>query len=122
MTVTLDGVSGGAGRATAVTVGASDIVIFWLAGQASALDRPEVSDGRDVGSAAVFLPQAAGRDLTFFHDGENFVDNETGSVWLLNGEAVGGPLAGERLTQLPHLDTFWFAWSTYQPETTLQLP
>ena len=116
----LDVVSGGVGQATDVLVGDSSIVIFWVSGQASALDDVQVSGGRDVGSAAVFIPTAGGRDLTFSYDGEHFVDAETGSVWLLNGEAIDGELAGERLEQIPHLDTFWFAWSTYQPNTTLQ--
>lgn len=116
----LGAVSGGVGEATAGTVGENALVIFWLAGQVSALDTSEISGGRDVGSVGVFLPRAAGRDLTFSHDGEHFVDHETGSLWLINGEAIGGELAGERLRQLPHMDTFWFAWSTYQPDTTLQ--
>jgi hypothetical protein len=116
----LDTVSGGEGRASAVKVGDSDIVVFWVAGQASALDAGQVFGGRDVGSTGVFVPHAGGRDLTFSYEGEHFVDAETGSLWLLNGEAVEGELAGERLVQIAHLDTFWFAWSTYQPETSLQ--
>ena len=116
----LDVVSGGVGQATDVLVGDSRVVIFWVSGQASALDDVQVSGGRDVGSAAVFVPKAGGRDLTFSYDGEHFIDAETSSVWLLNGEAIEGELAGERLEQIPHLDTFWFAWSTYQPDTTLQ--
>ena len=116
----LDTVSGGEGRASAVTVGNSDVVIFWVAGQASALDAGQVFGGRDVGSTGVFIPQAGGRDLTFSYDGEHFVDAETGSLWLLNGEAIEGELVGEKLVQIAHLDTFWFAWSTYQPETSLQ--
>jgi hypothetical protein len=116
----LDTVSGGEGMASDVTVGDSDLVIFWMAGQASALDAAQVFSGRDVGSTAVFIPNAGGRDLTFSYNGKHFVDAETGSLWLLNGEAVEGELMGERLVQIAHLDTFWFAWSTYQPETTLQ--
>ena len=27
--------------------------------------------------------------------------------------------AGERLTAVEHLDTFWFAWAAFQPETRL---
>lgn len=115
----LETVSGGSGRATAAKVGDADIVIFWVSGQASALDAAEVSGGRDVGTSAVFLPDVDGRDLTFTYEDGRFVDIETGSVWLINGEAVEGEFAGERLTQIPHLDTFWFAWSTYQPETSL---
>ena len=116
----LEVVSGGSGKATAVTVGDADLVIFWVSGQSSALDAGEVAGGKDVGSAAVFVPQVGGRDLTFTYEGDRFVDIETGSVWLINGEAAEGELAGERLTQIPHLDTFWFAWSTYQPDTSLQ--
>ena len=113
-------VSGGEGRASAVKVGDSDLVVFWVAGQSSALDAGQVSTGRDVGSTGVFIPHAGGRGLTFSYDGEHFVDTETGSLWLLNGEAIEGELVGEKLVQIPHLDTFWFAWSTYQPDTSLQ--
>ena len=116
----LETVSGGEGRATSVSVGDNDLVVFWIAGQASALDDDQVAGGRDVGSSAVFVPSVDGRDLTFGFDGEKFIDAETESVWLLNGEAVEGELKGSRLVQVPHLDTFWFAWSTYQPETALQ--
>ena len=115
----LEAVSGGVGQATHVDVGFEDIVIFWLAGQASALDAGEVSEGRDVGSVGVFIPKVGDRHLTFTHDGTGFIDAETGSVWSVTGEAVDGELAGERLKQLPHRDSFWFAWSTYQPETSL---
>jgi hypothetical protein len=116
----LETVSGKEGKATAIDVGGNSLVVFWAAGQASALDDDEIGGGRDVGSVAVFVPSVDGRDLTFTFDGENFVDAETGSVWLLNGEAVEGNLTGSRLVQVPHLDTFWFAWSTYQPDTSLQ--
>ncbi len=57
--------------------------------------------------------------LAFDRDGRRFADRQTGSVWNLFGEAVDGPLTGFRLTPVPHLDTFWFAWSTYQPDTRL---
>jgi len=118
--IALEVVSGGSGQATAVTVGGANLVIFWVSGQSSALDTGEIAGGKDVGSVAVFVPTIAGRDLTIIHEDGRFVDVETGSVWLLNGEAVEGALAGERLTQIAHLDTFWFAWSTYQPDTSLQ--
>jgi hypothetical protein len=116
----LEAMSGGEGRATAIEVEGNDLVVFWLAGQASALDDNEVGGGRDIGSSAVFIPSVEGQDLNFSFDGEHFVDAETGSVWLLNGEAVEGALTGSRLVQVPHLDTFWFAWSTYQPDTSLR--
>ena len=116
---TLEGLRAGTARATNVTVGGEDIVILWKAGQASALESRAVSDGRDIGSVAVFLAQADGQPLTLLADGETFIDAETGSEWSITGRAIGGELAGAQLEQVPHLDTFWFVWSTYQPGTDL---
>ncbi len=117
--IAIEVVSGGEGKATAVAVGDEQLIVFWVAGQASALDDNEIAGGRDVGSVAVFVPRIGDQDLTFSFVNGRFVDNETGSVWLLNGEAVEGELSGSRLVQVPQLDTFWFVWSTYQPDTTL---
>jgi hypothetical protein len=115
----LDAVSGGKAMATNASVGDSAVVIFWKAGQATALEGTGVAEGRDVGSVAVFAPTAEGHSLTFVAEGDGFVDRETGSTWNIAGEAVGGELAGSRLEQINHLDTFWFAWATYQPGTEL---
>jgi hypothetical protein len=115
----LDAVSGGDGRATNTDVGGVPIVIFWKPGQSSALDDGTLDGGRDVGSVGVFLSEADGRALTFEPGDEGFRDLETGSTWSITGEALAGPLAGEQLARVPHLDTFWFAWSTYQPGTDL---
>jgi hypothetical protein len=116
---TLGAISGGDARATNATVGQSDVTVFWLAGQNSALQDTVTSDGRDVGSVAVFDATVDGLTLTFTTDGSTFVDEETGSTWDITGRALRGPQQGSRLEPIPHLDTFWFAWSTYQPETTL---
>lgn len=105
--------------ATNDQVGDTPVVVFWKAGQASALESDLVVSGRDVGSAAVFSPVVDGTTLTFTADGEDFVDDQTGSRWDITGMATEGELAGTALEQIHHLDTFWFAWSTYQPETDL---
>ncbi len=78
-----------------------------------------MAGGRDVGSVAVFIPVADGQTLTFEVRDGRFVDQETGSIWEITGQAVEGPLVGTQLEQVHHLDTFWFAWSTYQPGTEL---
>ncbi|NQV05868.1 DUF3179 domain-containing protein [bacterium] len=103
--------------ATPVTVGGTDLVVLWSAGQASALDTSEIEGGRDVGTVGVFVPEVDGARLTFSADSGVFVDQETGSRWTVAGTAVDGPLAGSKLERVPHLDTFWFAWSTYKPGT-----
>jgi hypothetical protein len=115
----LEAISVGEASTTNISVADRDLVIFWKAGQASALDEGILQDGRDVGSVGVFSSIVDGQSLRFDTVGDQFVDDETGSVWLISGEAVSGPLEGSRLERVEHLDTFWFSWSTYQPDTTL---
>ncbi len=116
---TLEAISDGDASATNTDVAGAPIVIFWRAGQATALESELVVSGRDVGSVAVFLPTVDGQDLTFEAREGVFVDDQTQSEWDITGKAVSGELAGTTLEQIHHLDTFWFAWSTYQPETDL---
>jgi hypothetical protein len=100
-------------------VGDVDVVVFWVAGQATALEGADTADGRDVGSVSVFDRVVRGESLTFTSTNDGFIDEQTGSVWDLSGRAISGDLDGEQLTQIPHLDTFWFAWSTFRPGTEL---
>jgi hypothetical protein len=116
---TLESISGGAGKATAVDVGEQSLVILWEAGQATALEDNSIDGGRDVGSVGVFIPEADGQSLTLTAADAGFTDAETGSTWNILGQAVDGPLAGTALERVPHLDTFWFAWSTYRPGTDI---
>jgi hypothetical protein len=115
----LDFLSDGEATATNIAVADQDLVILWKSGQASALDTGALDEGRDVGSVGVFSRTVDGRSLTFIAEGDQFVDEETGSVWLISGEAISGTLDGSRLERVEHLDTFWFSWSTYQPDTVL---
>ncbi len=52
------------------------------------------------------------------------VDRQTDTLWQhLSGEAIGGALAGEQLTQLPVVTSTWGAWLAEHPDTeTLTLP
>jgi hypothetical protein len=116
----LEAVSSDGGAAvTPATIGGRDIVIFWQAGQSSALEDGAIDGGRDVGSVGVFLPESGGEALTFRVVGGEIIDDQTGSMWSVTGIATSGELEGESLERIPHLDTFWFAWSTYQPGTLL---
>ena len=103
----------------AVTLAGAPLTVWHQPGTSSALDGRGVSEGIDVGSVGVFRPRAGGQDLTFVRTEAGFVDNETGSTWTIVGRAVEGPLAGETLEALPHLDTFWFAWGTFFPGTSI---
>jgi hypothetical protein len=116
---TLEAISGGAARATHDVVGDQAVVVFWKSGQATALESGQIDGGRDVGSVGVFRPDAAGQALMFSAEGPVFVDDVTGSTWNVLGKAIDGPLRGTELEPVPHLDTFWFAWFSYNPGTAL---
>lgn len=103
-----------------VEVGPDRVVLWHAPGQVSALDTQRIPDGAEIGSVAAFVADAEGRALDFTRaDDGTFRDQQTGSVWNLFGRALSGPLAGEQLTAVEHLDTFWFAWAAFQPETRL---
>jgi hypothetical protein len=106
-------------RAVNDTVGGQDIVIFFRFGTSSALDSPIIAEGRDVGAATVFDPTLDGEKLTFFFDGEHFVDEQTNSTWTLLGKATGGPLTERELIPLAHSDHFWFSWAAFYPDTSI---
>lgn len=105
-----------------VTVGDRELVLFHKPGQASALDAGTVSGGADVGTVGVYVPEADGRRLHFEAEDEEFRDRETGSRWDVLGRATDGPLKGTQLKPYRHLDTFWFAWVTFHPDTELTDP
>jgi hypothetical protein len=100
-------------------VAGEPVAIFWKAGTASALDTQEISRGRDVGAIAAYRPEADGRRLTFEVRQGGITDRETGSVWSILGRAVSGPLEGERLVPELAIDSFWFDWAAFHPETRI---
>lgn len=100
-------------------LGSSELVAWVLGGTASALDAGSVSGGRDVGATGVFSRIVDGEELSFSADGDGFVDEQTSSTWNVLGEATSGPLAGTQLEAVPHVDTFWFAWAAFRPDTTI---
>ena len=103
------------------TVNGKDLVVFFKPGTTSALDQTSIRGSRDVGATGVFDPQVDGRNLTFSAEsaGADIVDAETGSVWNILGQAVEGPLTGEKLTPIVHANHFWFAWGAFKPNTLI---
>jgi hypothetical protein len=110
-------------------VGGQPIVAFWQPGTRSALDRPLVADGADVGAAAAYSPHLDGRLLSFVARGGAIIDTETGSIWSVLGRAIEGPLTGAALpgaaltgaalTPIVAGNHFWFAWVAFQPTTRI---
>jgi hypothetical protein len=99
-----------------------DLVVWVKPGTASSLDAGSVAGGRDVGATGVFFRELDGQQLTFEADGEGFRDRETGTAWDVLGNATDGPLEGSSLEAYPHVDTFWFAWIAFLPDTEVVPP
>ncbi len=106
-------------RVVEIDLGGEPVVVWLEPGTASALDEFSVDGGRDVGATGVFNPVVDGRPLIFEAAEDGFRDRETGSTWDVLGNATGGPLAGSTLTPVEHVDTFWFAWAAFLPETRI---
>ncbi|MGH2658600.1 MAG: DUF3179 domain-containing protein [Actinomycetota bacterium] len=100
-------------------VAGKPVAVFWKAGTASALDSQEIAEGRDVGAIAAYRPELDGRSLTFEAREEGIVDRQTGSVWSILGRAISGPLAGEALVPELAIDSLWFDWAAFHPETRI---
>ena len=85
------------------TVDGQKVVVFW---------------SRWHGGAAAFRPVAGSQDLSFRVENGIFLDEQTGSTWQLDGLAIDGPLAGERLEPIAEaFVAFWFAWHAFSPST-----
>jgi hypothetical protein len=54
-------------------------------------------------------------------DGD-FVDRETGSRWNALGQAITGPLKGQRLRAVDSGVHFAFAWLAFRPDSDIYIP
>src|ERR687897_205602 len=102
-----------------VDVDGTELVVWLEPGTASALDSGSVAAGKDVGASGVFVPVVDGRTLSFTRTDDGFVDDQTDSRWNVLGQAIEGPLTGQTLEPVVHVDTFWFAWGSFLPETRI---
>jgi hypothetical protein len=85
--------------------GSRAIVVFW---------------STDAEAAVAFLPSVNGQPLTFEARDDGFFDVENGSEWTMQGRAISGPLEGSVLELVSDaFVSFWFAWSTFHPNTGL---
>jgi len=106
------------------TVGGEPVVVLWVPGTVSGLGAATVAGGEEVGTAVVFSRRAADESVLEFETAGDagMRDTATGSTWSLDGEAIDGPMAGERLEPVPNDQPFWFAWAIFRPDTTVWQP
>lgn len=95
--------NGSPARVVEVAPGSMNAVVFWK---------------RTARAAMAFKMSS-----TFTVENGQIVDEETGSVWTIEGRAVGGPRKGEELTPVREAYVaFWFAWAAFHPDTDLWTP
>jgi hypothetical protein len=74
-------------------------------------------------SAAAFTPRTAERAVRLVrHASGVFRDEDTGSLFDLEGECVSGELLGQRLERLTGVQAEWYGWYALHTDTTLWTP
>lgn len=90
------------------------IVVFGGGETTDALDQRSIAGSQSIGSAVAYIPAVEGQALTFTaNDDGTFTDDQTGSTWLITGNAIEGDLAGSQLEIAEHRNEFWFAWQAF---------
>jgi hypothetical protein len=117
--LTLEDLAVGGRAAVNATVGGEPVVILWQAGTVSAVDDQQIPESRDVGAVGGFGRRLGGHTLSFTATASGFVDEQTGSLWSISGRAVSGPLSGKVLPPVVAIDSFWFDWASFHPNTRI---
>jgi len=68
-------------------------------------------------TAMAYRSSVGGEELTFSANQNQIVDDQTGSIWRVDGLAVEGPMAGQQLEAVSEaFVAFWFAWPNFYPD------
>jgi hypothetical protein len=100
-------------------IGGTPYVVFFDPAATSALDHRDIAASKRVGSVGVFSPMLDEEALLFKRNKKRIVDEQTGSVWNIFGEAIEGPLQGRRLKPIEHGVFYAFAWLAFHPDTKI---
>jgi len=101
-------------RVVQFTAQGRDVVAVLERGASSALDESDISAGYDQGSTGVFLADLQGEKIDLVSTDEGFLDKVSGITFDVFGVATDG--SGTRLEPVEHLDTFWFAIGSFDPD------
>ncbi len=95
------------------------LVFFHTSGTVSVLDHSDISKSKSIGSVTVFSSVIDGKILTFKKINEEFIDNETASVWDITGLCLKGKYKGMSLKPEIHGNHFAFAWLSFYPNSEI---
>lgn len=86
--------------------------------QTKLADRPVLISYSLDGGVRAYLAAVDGTRLNFAERQNRVSDKQTGSFWdLETGRALEGPLKGKQLSAIPLTMVYWFAWSSFYPNT-----
>jgi len=92
----------GAVASISVEFASRELVVFW---------------NRFKRSAMAYSAALNDESLTFSVISGRITDDQTGSLWTVDGVATEGPLAGQRLQpEAEAFVAFWFAWPEFYPD------
>jgi len=94
-----------------------NLVIFYNSGAVSILDKKELNESKNIGSATVFIPRINGQILTFKKTGKGFTDVQTNSIWNISGKCTSGKMKGKHLKAKNYGTHFAFSWFSFFPAT-----
>lgn len=95
------------------------LVFFHRSGTVSILDKSDISKSKAIGSVTVFSSEIDGKILTFKKVDEQFIDNETASIWDITGLCLKGKYKGMSLEPEIHGNHFAFAWLSFYPNSEI---
>lgn len=72
-----------------------------------------------LGIIRIFDARIWGRPTTFALKEGRIRDRETGSTWTLDGKAVEGKLKDAVLPEIAGVESMWFAWFAFNPDTVV---
>lgn len=73
---------------------------------------------KDTVSFHVFSRMVNGQTLWFSKEDNNrFSDNNTHSIWNMEGRCLSGPLKDKQLQSIPAYQEFWHSWKQFHPNT-----
>jgi len=96
-----------------------DVVLFYNDDMISNLNTKLISKGKQIGSGTVFSAVVNNRTLHFTKSKNNFIDNETKSIWNFVGECIAGEYKGESLEPVVYDLDFAFSWLAFYPESNV---
>ncbi|GAA4847708.1 DUF3179 domain-containing (seleno)protein [Algivirga pacifica] len=96
------------------------LTLFYTEDIPSMHDERVIKDSKKVGHVVAYSSFLDGQLLTFAKEENNtFRDEETQSVWRLDGTCIEGSLKGKQLKAVVHTTSFAFAPTVFYPKATI---